>query len=87
MNMMELQVKALRAVAVATVAGCDVFLSMMAEAEADAAPPSPPVEQKVFDPDPAKCQHPRTHWQRRPVMGKPNRYICGCGTEMEETNS
>ena len=84
MNMLEIQVKALRAVAIATVAGCDAFLAMVAEAEAAAPPPG---EEKVYDMDPAKCQHPREAWKRAPAMGKPNRMVCRCGTEVEEPNS
>jgi hypothetical protein len=40
---------------------------------------------RTFDPDPEKCEHPKSHWQQVPAMGNPYRVQCRCGKEMEIT--
>lgn len=88
MNVLVLQLKALRAACVATVAGIDTMLELMEHTPAPApAPetPAPAEEDKAFNPDAALCEHPRSHWVRAPAMGKPDRMLCRCGEEMEDS--
>lgn len=83
----EMQLHMLRAACVTMVTAIDLILKS-AEPVAPEVPPAPePEKEKVFNPDPFKCEHPRTHWRHAPSMGHPNRFICQCGEPMEEEQS
>lgn len=83
MNPVTLQLQATRAALVASIAAIDVILGV----ELQEPPPSSEPEPREFHPDAARCQHPRTHWFKAPAMGKPDRWLCRCGEEMNEEDS
>lgn len=93
---MKMHLHMLRAACLTVVTAIDLTLeadAVLADAPAPEKNPlenNPPAggaesdEGKVFDANPFKCQHPKSHWVSAPAMGHPARILCKCGETMED---
>lgn len=84
--LLRLHLHMVRGACMTVVTAIDVALADE-EMPAPVVPPAPvppaPEKERVFDNDPFKCEHPKSHWIAAPAMGHASRVLCQCGEEME----